>query len=124
MNSSRLPRYAASVLAAGLAGLVANALIVWMIAEADPGPMLYSPTRIVVAFAAAALLPPIHVRFPFILEDLISLLALTLIPAAVDQWALGSPAPWSEEIAFTAVYAAAALMVYRFVAEWGREVND
>lgn len=121
----RLVRYVLAVIAAGLFGLLVNSVAVAAMFDGQSFfGLLASPWRIVVALACAALLPPIHLRFPFIVEDVIAIVALTVLPSLAAKWVFDVGLEWSEALAFNAVYAAGALLAYRFAAEWGREVND
>jgi hypothetical protein len=121
----RLARYAASVLVAGLVGHLASVVFATMlIDEAAFWAPLTAPGRVGVAVATAALLPPIHRRFPFIVEDLVSLVALTLVATLLWTTVLTPGMDWYDALMLNAVYAGAALVAYRFAAEWGRPVND
>lgn len=121
----RLARYAVAVVLAGLVGALFNAVAVGtMVAGQSFWDLATSPLRLSGAVLFAAMLPPIHLRFPFFVEDLVSLIALTIVPSLVSKFVFGSTLDWTPEVLFNAVYAAAALMTYRFAAEWGRAVND
>ena len=121
----RIYRYVLAVIAAGVVGLIVNSIAVAATFEGGSFiDLVAAPGRIVVALAAAAMLPPIHRRFPFIIEDVIAIAALTVVPTVLAKWVFDLGLEWSEALAFNAVYAAAALLTYRFAAEWGREVND
>ncbi len=121
----RIYRYVLAVIAAGLAGLVVNSIAVAAMFDGQSFfGLVAAPGRIVVALAAAAMLPPIHRRLPFVIEDVVAIAALTVVPTVLAKWVFDVGLEWSEALAFNAVYAAGALLAYRFAAEWGREVND
>lgn len=121
----RRVRYIIAILAAGVAGFLVNsiagALMLDGIGFLD---LLLNPVRLLVAVLVAAMLPYIHIKLPTFVEDVVSLIALTIVPSCLAKWVFGVPHEWSLVIILHAIYAAVALMVYRLVAEWGREEHD
>lgn len=121
----RRARYALAILAAGVAGFLANSVAgALMLDGVGFVELIGNPVRLLVAVLVAGMLPYIHIKLPSFIEDIVSLAALTLIPACLAKWAFGLPHEWNLVLILHAIYAAVALMVYRLVAEWGREEHD
>lgn len=114
-------RIVLAVVAAGVAGTVANSIIVSLLVDAANFlPLATSPGRLTVAILVAALLPVIGARLSGPSEAAASIIALTVIPSVLAKLVFGVGAGWLFVLFVNAVYAVAAWAVYHAIAGRGR----
>lgn len=114
-------RIVLAVVAGGVAGTIANSIIVTLLVDAaDFVPLATSPGRLAVAILVAALLPIIAARLTGGAEAAASIIALTVIPSILAKLVFGLGASWLFVLVVNAVYAVVAWAVYHAIAGWGR----
>lgn len=101
-----------TVLLAGFAGTIANALAAMLIGGAAKWELMLMPGRYVVACLVAALMPFIFRAMPPTIGVVVSAIALTGIPSLNAKLVLGVGAPWFNVLLLNGVYAAVAMLVY------------
>jgi hypothetical protein len=108
-----------AVIVAGVAGTVANSVIVAALTPNEFIPLAVSPGRNAVAIAVAALLPVIYAMTSGGVAAVIALAALTVIPSLLAKLVFGIGAPWPFVLGVNAVYAVVAWAVYLAIARAG-----
>jgi len=101
-----------AVIVAGVAGTIANSVVVAALTPNPFVPLAVSPGRNAVAIAVAVLLPVIFAVNSGVAAAVIALVALTVIPSILAKLVFGVGAPWSFVLGVNAVYAIAAWAVY------------
>jgi hypothetical protein len=96
-----------AVILAGVAGTVANSVVVAALTPNPFVPLALSPGRNAVAIAVAVLLPVIHAVTSGVGAAVIALVALTVIPSILAKLVFGTGAPWHFVLGVNAVYAIA-----------------
>jgi hypothetical protein len=105
-------RHIVAVIVAGMAGTIANSVVVAALTPNPFVPLAVSPGRNAVAIAVAVLLPVIYAVTSGVAAAVIALVALTVIPSILAKLVFGVDAPWSFVLGVNAVYAVAAWAVY------------
>lgn len=108
-----------AVVVAGVAGTLANSIIVAALTPNEFIPLAVSPGRNAVAIVVAALLPVIYARMSGATAAIIAIVALTVIPSVLAKLVFGIGAPWLFVLGVNAVYAVAAWAVYLGIARTG-----
>lgn len=108
-------RLTLAVIAAGIAGTIANAVAAALAIGPDMLNFIYVPGRYLVAIAVAALLPLLYTSIGGLIGWALSFIALTVIPSAILILYLGKAVPWSLALALNAVYALTAIAIYRAI---------
>lgn len=108
-----------AVIAAGIAGTIANSVVVAALTPNAFLPLAVSPGRNAVAIAVAALLPVIYAATSGVAAALAAVAALTVIPSILAKLVFAVGAPWSFVVGVNAVYALAAWAVYGTIARTG-----
>jgi hypothetical protein len=101
-----------AVIVAGVAGTIANSVVVAALTPNPFVPLAVSPGRNAVAIAVAVLLPVIYAVTSGVAAAVIALVALTVIPSILAKLVFAVDAPWSFVLGVNAVYAIAAWAVY------------
>jgi hypothetical protein len=101
-----------AVVLAGVAGTIANSVVVAALTPNPFVPLAVSPGRNAVAIAVAVLLPVIYAVTSGVAAAVIALVALTVIPSILAKLVFGIGAPWPFVLGVNAVYAIAAWAVY------------
>jgi hypothetical protein len=101
-----------AVIVAGIAGTIANSVVVAALTPNPFVPLAVSPGRNAVAIAVAVLLPVIYAVTSGVAAAVIALVALTVIPSILAKLVFAVDAPWSFVLGVNAVYAIAAWAVY------------
>jgi hypothetical protein len=101
-----------AVIVAGVAGTIANSVVVAALTPNPFVPLALSPGRNAVAIAVAVLLPVIYAMTSGVAAAVIALVALTVIPSILAKLVFAVDAPWSFVLGVNAVYAIAAWAVY------------
>jgi hypothetical protein len=101
-----------AVIIAGVAGTIANSVVVAALTPSAFVPLAVSPGRNAVAIAVAALLPLIYAGISGVAAAAIAVAALTVIPSILAKLVFGVVAPWPFVLGVNAVYAVAAWAVY------------
>lgn len=114
------PRIALAVVAAGIAGTIANSIVVSIAAGLPVEGLILSLGRNLVAIAVAAALPVFFLRVGGIAAWVAGLAFLTVVPSVLAKTVFGVGAPWPFVLAVNGVYAVAATVVYVAVAGVGR----
>lgn len=117
-----MQRIALAVVLAGIAGTLANTLAAMAVFGADRWTLATVPARYGVAILVALALPGLDRLLPSKWSALAGFAALTILPSLNAKLVLGVGAPWGLVLALNAVYALAALVVYRLIRRWDREV--
>jgi hypothetical protein len=103
-----------ALLAAGVSGLIANALIASLtVGETGFFALLSDPVRWLIALAAAGLLPVIYANFRPVIRWFLAVIILTVATSLAAKLLVGVPSAYLYVVAFHAVYAAVATTVYR-----------
>ena len=111
MHSQPL-RLVAAVLAAGIAGTLANAAVAAIAVDGDLIRLALVPGRYVVAILVAATLPLVF-RIPGRWNAMVAALGLlTVVPSLLAKLAFGAGASWPMVLGLNAVFALAALSTY------------
>jgi hypothetical protein len=105
-------RHIVAVIVAGVAGTIANSVVVAALTPNPFVPLALSPGRNAVAIAVAVLLPVIYAMTSGVAAAVIALVALTVIPSILAKLVFAVDAPWSFVLGVNAVYAIAAWAVY------------
>ena len=113
-------RIVLAVLAGGVAGTIANSIVVSLLLGVGFVGLATSPGRLIVAILVAALVPIIAMRLKGGAEAAASIVALTVIPSLLAKLVFGAGAAWPFVLFVNAVYAVAAWAVYHAIAGWGR----
>lgn len=101
-----------AVVIAGVAGTIANSVVVAALTPNDFLALAISPGRLIVAIVVAALLPVIYAQTSGTTAGVIAVAALTIIPSLLAKLVFGVGAPWALALAVNAVYALVAWAVY------------
>jgi hypothetical protein len=109
-----------AVVLAGVAGTIANAIAAGIVIIPSAIRLALVPGRYAVAVAVAALLPFIFRLARPSTGTLLGLVALTALPSLLAKLVFNAHAPWPIVGLLNAVYALAALIVYRVVANQTR----
>ena len=105
-----------AVVAAGIAGTIANAVVVALLFGLPVVPLILSFGRNAVAILVALLLPPLFARLGRGAAMAVGFVALAVIPSILAKTVFGSGAPWGTVLGVNAVYAAVAVVVYLLLA--------
>jgi hypothetical protein len=105
-------RHIVAVIVAGIAGTIANSVVVAALTSNPFIPLAVSPGRNAVAIAVAVLLPVTYAVTSGVAAAVIALVALTVIPSILAKLVFGVGAPWHFVLGVNAVYAIAAWAVY------------
>jgi hypothetical protein len=108
-----------AVIVAGVAGTIANSVVVAALTPNPFVPLAVSPGRNAVAIAVAVLLPVIYAVTSGVAAAVIALVALTVIPSILAKLVFGVDAPWPFVLGVNAVYAIAAWAVYGAIVRAG-----
>lgn len=106
------PRTLMAVILAGIAGTIANSLVVAGLVGAPLWGLILSFGRNAVAILVALLLPVIYARMHGIAAHAVAVVALAVIPSILAKTVFGVAAPWGLALAVNAVYAVSAVVVY------------
>ena len=109
---SHILRHGAAVVAAGVAGTLANAVAAALIVDGALIRFTLVPGRYAVAILVAAALPIVFRRFDRQFATAIGLVLLTVAPSLLAKLAFGAGAPWPTVLGLNAVYALAAVAVF------------
>ena len=101
-----------AVVVAGVAGTIANSVIVAALTPNDFVTLATSTGRLGVAIVVAGLLPLIYQQISGATAAVIAVMALTIVPSVLAKLAFGVGAPWGLVLAVNGVYALVALAVY------------
>jgi hypothetical protein len=104
-----------AVIAAGVAGTLANALAAVVFVNPALWILALAPQRYAIATALALALPVIYRLWPGAWGALLALVFLTVAPSLLNKFVFGGPAAWPVVLALNVVYALAALIAYRLV---------
>jgi hypothetical protein len=110
-----------AVIISGVAGTVANSMIVAALTPNGFVPLATSPGRNAVAIAVAALLPVIYAWTSGAAAAIIAVATLTVIPSVLAKLVFGIGAPWPVVLGVNAVYAVAAWALFLAIAR--REIR-
>jgi hypothetical protein len=110
-----------AVIVAGVAGTIANSVVVAALTPNAFVPLAVSPSRNAVAIAVAVLLPVIYAATSGVAAAVIALVALTVIPSILAKLVFGIGAPWHFVLGVNAVYAIAAWAVYAAIMRAGSD---
>jgi hypothetical protein len=110
-----------AVIVAGVAGTIANSVVVAALTPNAFVPLAVSPGRNAVAIAVAVLLPVIYAATSGVAAAVIALVALTVIPSILAKLVFGIGAPWHFVLGVNAVYAIAAWAVYAAIMRAGSD---
>jgi hypothetical protein len=105
-----------AVVAAGVAGTLANALAAVVFVNPALWILALAPGRYAIAVLLALALPVIYRLQPGALGAVAALVFLTVAPSVLNKLVFGGVAAWHVVLALNFVYALAALIVYRMVA--------
>lgn len=105
-----------AVVVAGVAGTLANSVVVSALTPNEFVPLAISIGRNVVAILVAGLLPLIYMRLTGAGAALVAVIALTVIPSVLAKTVFGVGAPWPFVLGVNAVYAVVAWAVYLAIA--------
>jgi hypothetical protein len=108
-----------AVIVAGVAGTIANSVVVAALTPNPFVPLAVSPGRNAVAIAVAVLLPVIYAATSGVAAAVIALVALTVLPSILAKLVFGIGAPWPFVLGVNAVYAIAAWAVYEAIMRMG-----
>jgi hypothetical protein len=109
-------RLIVAIVVAGVAGTIANSVVVALLTPNPFVPLAISPGRNAVAIAVAVLLPVIYALTSGGAAAALALVATTVIPSLLAKLVFGAGAPWGFVLGVNAVYALAAWAVYRVIA--------
>jgi hypothetical protein len=112
-------RLIVAIVVAGVAGTIANSVVVALLTPNPFVPLAISPGRNAVAIAVAVLLPVIYALTSGGAAAALALVATTVIPSLLAKLVFGAGAPWGFVLGVNAVYALAAWAVYRVIAPAG-----
>jgi hypothetical protein len=112
-------RLIVAIVVAGVAGTIANSVVVALLTPIPFVPLAISPGRNAVAIAVAVLLPVIYALTSGGAAAALALVATTVIPSLLAKLVFGAGAPWGFVLGVNAVYALAAWAVYRVIAPAG-----
>jgi hypothetical protein len=101
-----------AVVIAGVAGTIANSVVVAALTPNDFLALAISPGRLIVAIIVAALLPVIYAQMSGAKAGVVAVAALTIIPSLLAKLVFGVGAPWGLALGVNAVYAVVAWAVY------------
>ncbi|MGF1551952.1 MAG: hypothetical protein ACFBWO_05530 [Paracoccaceae bacterium] len=114
------PRVALAVVLAGMAGTIANSVVVAVALGIEVIPLTISPGRNLVAIAVACALPILFHRVGGIAAWVAGLAFLTVVPSVLAKLVFGVGAAWPFVLAVNGVYAIAATAVFVAIAGPGR----
>jgi len=112
-------RTALAVVAAGVAGTLANALAAVLFLHPALWTLALAPGRYAVAILLVLAVPLLDRLLPRVWSTILALVFLTVAPSLLAKLALDALAAWPVVLALNFVYAVAALAVYRLVAGSG-----
>ena len=115
MGEARI-RLVLAVVIGGIAGTIANSIVVAALTPNAFVPLAISPGRNAVAIIVAALLPVIYASLSGITAAVVAIVALTMIPSLLAKLVFGVGAPWLWVLGFNAVYAIVAWGAYLVIA--------
>lgn len=101
-----------AIVAAGVAGAIANSIAITLAFGAPLVPLIFSFGREAVAILVAALLAPIFARMSGAQAWAAALAALSVIPSILAKTVFGAAPPWLWVLGLNFVYALAATVVY------------
>ena len=101
-----------AVVAAGIAGTIANAIAAGLFLGSDKFALMLVPGRYVVAILCAIALPLALRALSPPISHVSAIVALIVIPSLLAKLVFGAGAPWGVVLSLNAVYAAAAWAVY------------
>lgn len=101
-----------AVVLAGIAGTIANSIVVAALTPNEPVPLMLSPGRNAVAILVALLLPVLFARAGRTAAWIGGIAALTVIPSLLAKTVFGVGAPWPFVLGVNAVYAVVAVAVF------------
>ncbi len=102
-----------AVVAAGIAGTVANGVAVALVVAPARIDLLLVPGRYGVAILVAAALPFLFRRLNGAAAWISALVTLTVVPSLLAKLVFGAGAPWGLVLGLNAVYAVVAIAIYR-----------
>lgn len=111
-----IARVLLGVIAAGVAGTLANAAAAAVFVNPALWILALAPGRYGIAVLFALALPAIYRLLPGARGALLALVFLTLTPSLLNKLAFGGMASWQVLLALNFVYALTALVAYRLVA--------
>ncbi len=111
-----IARQLLAVVAAGVAGTLANALAAAVFVNPALWVLVQAPGRYAIAVLLALSLPLTYRFLPGAWGALLALVFLTLAPSLLNKFVFGGLAAWHVVLALNFVYALAALIAYRVVA--------
>jgi hypothetical protein len=109
-------RLIVATVVAGVAGTIANSVILALLTPNPFVPLAISPGRNAVAIAVAVLLPVIYAVTSGGAAAALALVAMTVVPSLLAKLVFGAGAPWGFVLGVNTVYALAAWAVYRVIA--------
>lgn len=109
-------RTALAVIAAGVAGTLANAAAAVVFVNPALWILALAPGRYAIATLLALAIPAIYRLRPGAWGAGLALVFLTLAPSLLNKLVFGGPAAWHVVLALNFVYALVALIAYRVVA--------
>lgn len=101
-----------AIVIAGVAGTIANSVVVAALTPNDFVTLATSTGRLGVAIVVAALLVLIYAQASGIVAAVIAVVALTIVPSVLAKLVFGVGAPWGFVLVVNAVYALVAWAVY------------
>ena len=107
---------------AGIAGTVANSLIVSALVGAPVMGLIFSFGREAVAILCAFLLIPLFARLPETQAWIAGIVTLTALPSLLAKTVFAADAPWTMVLGVNAVYAVTAVIVFRLIVKQTRHV--
>ena len=119
MSARHLALAVVGVVVGGIAGTIANSIVVAALTPNGFLPLALSPGRNAVAIAVAVLLPVIYAGMSGVGAAITAIAALTVIPSILAKFVFGIGAPWPFVLGVNAVYAIAAWAVYLAIARMG-----
>jgi len=105
-----------AVVAAGVAGTLANALAAVVFVNPALWILALAPGRYAIAVLLTLVLPLLYRLLPGARGAGLALVFLTVAPSLLNKLVFGGPAAWHVVLALNFVYALAALVVYRLAA--------
>jgi hypothetical protein len=99
----------------GISGTIANSIAITLAIGAPLLPLIFSFGREAVAILVALLLIPIFTRLSGTTAWLVALVVLTLVPSILAKVVFGATVPLIMVLAFNAIYALVATVVYVLV---------
>ena len=109
-------RTALAVVAAGVAGTLANAAAAVVFVNPALWILVQAPGRYATAVLLACALPALYRVLPGAWGAFLALVFLTVAPSLLNKLLFGGPAAWVVVLALNFVFALTALVTYRLVA--------